>query len=135
MLSRTAINSGPCLLRSALSTAPCVECGAWHITGKHGSIHTWGDNKTWVIWVGCRSGYHWTLTKARLGFCTVTQDGDDEGCLRLHELPTAGQAETIRAVLGLKKRREDTPETLQRLRDRTGGWNAMEPQVIGEPAD
>ena len=24
----------------------------------------------------------WTHTRKRLGFCTVTQDGDDEGCLR-----------------------------------------------------
>jgi len=30
--------------------------------------------------------------KARLSFCTITNDGDDEGALRLHEPPTARQA-------------------------------------------
>jgi hypothetical protein len=57
------------------------ECGAWRIAGKQGSIHTWGDGKTWVLYVACRSERHWTATKARLSFCTVTQDGDDEGCV------------------------------------------------------
>ena len=52
------------------------ECGAWRIDGKYGSIHTWGDGKTWVLYVGCRSKLHWTATKQRLGFCVVTQDGD-----------------------------------------------------------
>ena len=27
------------------------ECGAWCIDGKRGSIHTWGDGKTWVLFV------------------------------------------------------------------------------------
>src|SRR5262245_51328666 len=109
------------------------ECGAWCISGKHGKIYTWGDGKTWVMWVGCRSGLHWTHTKKRLDFSTVTQDGDDERCLRLHRHPTPDRPETIRDLLGIRKRREDTPETLERLRDRLGGWNAPEPQVIDEP--
>jgi hypothetical protein len=24
------------------------ECGAWGISGERGSIHTWGDGKSWV---------------------------------------------------------------------------------------
>jgi hypothetical protein len=55
------------------------ECGAWRINGRHGSIHTRGDGKTWVLFVRCRSKQHWTITKRRLGFCQATQDGD--GCL------------------------------------------------------
>jgi hypothetical protein len=27
------------------------ECGAWRINGKHGSIHTWGDGQSWVLYV------------------------------------------------------------------------------------
>lgn len=92
------------------------ECGAWRIIGKHGSIHTWGDGKGWVLWVGCRSPLHWTHTKRRLSFCEVTQDGDDEGCLRLHRLPTAAQAEVIRDVLGIRKRTELAPDELERRR-------------------
>jgi hypothetical protein len=26
------------------------ECGAWRINGARGSIHTWGDGQTWVLW-------------------------------------------------------------------------------------
>src|SRR5262245_46329403 len=74
---------------NAWSRALCRgECAAWCIRGQHGRIYTWGDGKTWVLFVACRSARHWSATKGRLSFCTVTQDCDDEGCLRLHALPT-----------------------------------------------
>jgi hypothetical protein len=92
------------------------ECGAWTIIGKQGSIHTWGDGKSWVLFVACRSRQHWTLTKKRLAFCKVTQDGEDEGCLRLHQLPTPEQAEVIRDILGVRKRMEFDPEQLEHRR-------------------
>jgi hypothetical protein len=44
------------------------ECGAWTLVGSHGTIHTWGDGKTWVLYVACRSALHWTYTKRRLPF-------------------------------------------------------------------
>jgi len=66
--------------------------------------------------VGCRSATHWTYTKRRLAFCRVTQDGDDEGCLHLQQLPTAEQAEVVRDVLGIRKRAELGPEELERRR-------------------
>lgn len=103
-------------LGAAGTTLRRDECGAWCIFGKHGKAHTWGDGKTWVLWVGCRSVLHWTHTKKRLGFFTVTQDGDSEGCLRLHHLPTAEQAAIIRDVLGIRKRGELAPEELERRR-------------------
>src|SRR5262249_49662252 len=62
------------------------------------------------------SALHWTHTKKRLGFCKVTQDGDNEGCLRLFDLPTPDQAEIIRDVLGIQKRREVSAEVLERLK-------------------
>jgi hypothetical protein len=92
------------------------ECGAWTISGERGTIHTWGDGKSWVLFVSCPSGLHWTKRKQRLSFCQVTQDGEDEGCFRLHQLPTPGQSETIREILGIRKRMEFTPEDLERRR-------------------
>jgi hypothetical protein len=92
------------------------ECGAWCILGKRGSIHTWGDGKTWVLFVTARSHRHWSAMKVRLAFCGVTQDGDDEGCLRLHQLPTPEQAAVIRHVLGIRKKMEFTPDDLERRR-------------------
>jgi|SRR6516162_9872282 len=103
------------------------ECGAWCIGGKAGRVYTWGDGRTWVLFVACRSALHWTHTKSRLAFCTVTQDGDDEGCLKLHTLPTPEQAAVIRDVLGIRKRIELAPDTLERLRARTAGWNESGP--------
>jgi hypothetical protein len=46
------------------------ECGGWRITGKHGSIHTWGDGKTWVLYSRGRSARRWSATKVRLSFST-----------------------------------------------------------------
>jgi hypothetical protein len=92
------------------------ECGAWMIRGKHGSVHTWGDRQSWAIYIVCRSVRHWSATKARLSFCTVTHDGDHEGCLRLFELPTVEQAEAIREALGIRKRMEVIVAMRERLK-------------------
>ena len=93
----------------ALDAAPLQlrrdECGWWIIGGRHGAIHTWGDGKSWLAYVIGRSVRHWTMVKRRLAFMTVTQDGDDEGCLRLFRLPTPDEAVMIREVLGLRKQR------------------------------
>jgi hypothetical protein len=92
------------------------ECGAWYIRGKRGSIYTWGDGVTWVLYVSCRSERHWAATKQRLGFCELILDGSGEGCLRLHRLPTSEQAAVIRDVLGIRKRMEFAPADLERRR-------------------
>ena len=47
----------------------------------------------------------WNNLKRHLSFCRVTQDGDDEACLRLFELPTPEQAVAIRKALGLRRKR------------------------------
>ena len=104
------------------------ECGVWAIIGKTGNILTWGDGQTWVLWVGCRSARHWTSTKQRLDFCQVTQDGEDEGTLRLHALPTPEQAIIIRDVLGIQKRREVSPEDLARLKAQLAPWSGAKAQ-------
>ena len=38
-----------------------------------------------------------------MGFLTVVQDGDDEGVLKLVDLPTADEAAIIRKLVGLRK--------------------------------
>lgn len=105
-------------LLEALGASPRAlrrdACGHWTITGSRGSVCTWGDGRSWAIWIGCRSAQHWTWTKKRLAFCRVTQDGDDEGVLRLHALPTREQAEEIRSVLGIRKRLEYSAEEIER---------------------
>ena len=92
------------------------ECGAWAIIGSRGTIHTFGDGQTWLVSIACRSPMHWTYTKQRLAFCGLCQDGDDEGTLRLHRLPTDAEATVIRDVLGIRKRTEFGPEDLERRR-------------------
>jgi hypothetical protein len=92
------------------------ECGAWAIIGSRGTIHTIGDGQTWLVFIACRSRVHWTYTKRRLAFCMLCQDGDDEGTLRLHRLPTDAEATLIREVLGVRKRMEFAAEDLVRRR-------------------
>jgi hypothetical protein len=31
------------------------ECGVWAIIGSRGTIHTFGDGETWVLFVACQS--------------------------------------------------------------------------------
>jgi len=107
-------------LLTTLDAAPSQlrrdECGLWIIGGRRGAIHTWGDGKTWGVYVMGRSTRHWTMIKRRLAFMSVTQDGDEEGCLRLFRLPTPQEAVVIRDVMGLRKRVDYAPETLERKR-------------------
>ena len=52
-----------------------------------------------------RSVRHWSAVRTKLStFATITQDGDDEGVARLHDLPVPEQAEVIRDALGNRKR-------------------------------
>lgn len=108
------------LLLSALNATERAlrrdECGAWAISGERGSVHTWGDAKTWALYVRCHSRQQWTWAKKKLFFCTVSQDADDDGVLRLHQLPTPDQACVIRGILGLQKRREVSAAALERLK-------------------
>ncbi len=81
-------------------------CGAWRINGRSGHVYTWDDSGGgWVMYVACTSTWAWTTAKKQLAFAEVTQDGDEEGCLHLHGLPTADQARVIRSILGIRKRK------------------------------
>jgi hypothetical protein len=71
--------------------------------GTRGRIYT--DGKGWVLYVSGRSVRHWSAVRAKLAeFATITQDGDEEGVARLHDLPAPEQAAVIREALGIRKR-------------------------------
>jgi hypothetical protein len=87
--------------------------------GKHGIHGKWGhiyiDGKGFLLCVTAKddrdqSPRRWTSIKRRLAFCRITQDGDDEGCLHLDQLPTPVQAGLIRQALGIRKRRTLTED-------------------------
>src|SRR6476646_250896 len=89
--------------------AGCGSCAA----APAANVSTWGDGAGWQLVVTPEqeiSALQWTWFKKRLAFCEVTQDGDSEGCLRLHRLPTPAEAETIRGILGIRKRVELSAE-------------------------
>src|SRR5262245_34847554 len=75
------------------------ECNAWCINGKHGRIFTWGDGRSWVIFVA----RGWSSAKRRMAkFANVSQSGDTEGCMKLERLPTSVEAAIVRNVIGLR---------------------------------
>lgn len=100
------------------------ECGAWRVNGERGHVYTWGDGKSWLLYIQADSLRRWSSFKKQLAFCRVAQDGDNEGCLRLFGLPTAEQASAIRDALGIRKRTVYSPETL--IAKRGGLASALE---------
>jgi hypothetical protein len=105
----------------ALDASPtCLErpvcrgwIGDWQITGKHGHAMTDG---TGYLFYAQATPRRWTSIKQSLAFCGLTQDGDDEGILRLDRLPTDAEAGAIRDALGLRKRRFMSEAQIQRSR-------------------
>ena len=98
------------------------ESGLWNLRGRPGCyVSTWGDGATWQLVVAPEqemSKHAWTWIKKRLACCELTQDGDQEGCFRLHRLPTAGEAGEIRDIIGLRKRIEWSTEQLAEMTTR-----------------
>jgi hypothetical protein len=87
--------------------------GNYGIHGKWGHIYI--DGEGFLLCVTAKderdqSPRRWTSIKRRLAFCRITQDGDDEGCLHLDQLPTPVQAGLIRQALGIRKRRTLTED-------------------------
>jgi len=80
-------------------------CGAWTVMGSAGTIHTYGDGRTWVIYLRCQSEKQWAWAKKKLAFCPVIVDGDEEGTFRLHGLPTDAQVTVIRELLRISQAR------------------------------
>ena len=80
--------------------------GDYQIAGKHG--HVLADHPGYLLYV-TGTVQRWKKAK-RILPGTVTQDGDDEGILRLDRLPTPAEAEAIRDVIGIRRRRHVSPE-------------------------
>lgn len=93
------------------------DCGDWNIFGRRGHIFT--DSKLWYIFVAETTKRKWSAIKAKLKFMEVSQDGDDEGILKLERMPLQEEAEAIREVLGLNKRPELTEEQRAKLVERS----------------
>jgi len=97
------------------------EAGLWILRGSRGYCSTWGDERTCQLIVAPQSEMSskkaWTWIKKRLAFAELTQDGDEEGCFRLHRLPTTDEAEKIRDIVGIRKRVDWSPEELSRRQE------------------
>jgi hypothetical protein len=115
-------------LNGALNSLRRDECDNWRLKGSRGHIYSDGDG--WVLFVACRSSRHWTSTKKRLAFCRITQDGDDEGCLRLDRLPTEAEADEIRHVTGLRQTHEAPQSAFGR--DENGTLGLFRPVQPGD---
>jgi hypothetical protein len=103
----TAIDASP----GALERPNCRGwIGDYQITGKHG--HVLADQPGYLLYV-TGTVQRWKKAKrtlpgqgeATLSSGSVTQDGDDEGIIRLDRLPLPAEAEAIRDLIGIRKRR------------------------------
>jgi hypothetical protein len=93
------------------------EAPPYAIHGKSG--HIYADLTGYLMYVMTgESARRWNNIKGRLAFCRVTQDGDDEGCLRLDRLPAPHEAAAIRDAIGIKRKRHLSPEARASLADR-----------------
>jgi hypothetical protein len=80
--------------------------GQWLIDRGRGRVQPWGDLSSYLIYVVAHSARKWGAIKRKakaLGW-EITQDGDDEGCIRVG-VPNEAEATYLRALLGLRKRR------------------------------
>jgi hypothetical protein len=104
----SAIDASP----GALGRPSCRGwIGDYQITGKHG--HILADQPGYLLYV-TGTVQRWKKAK-RLLPGSVTQDGDDEGIIRLDRLPTPAEADAIRDLIGIKKRRRVSESALANL--------------------
>jgi hypothetical protein len=98
------------------------------ISGKHG--HVLADQPGYLLYV-TGAMQRWKKSKRVLPG-TVTQDGDDEGIIRLDRLPSLAEAEAIRDLIGIRKRRHMTPKALAKLEYARG---SIKSPVLALPID
>jgi hypothetical protein len=108
--------------------------GDYQISGKHG--HVLSDHPGYQLYVS-GTVQRWKRAKRSLPAGKVTQDGDDEGTLRLDRLPTADEADTIRDLIGIRKRRHMTAEALSKLERARGSIKSpnLAPDFAWEPEE
>jgi hypothetical protein len=73
-------------------------CGDWTIVGRRGHVLT--DGLDIYVYLPSGTARRWEAAKRVLSFMTVTQDGDEEGILKMRGAPTAEQAVILRKLLG-----------------------------------
>jgi hypothetical protein len=102
-------------LKEALETSnPIIkdECGDPNIVGKYGHVYVDGDGSFGPFFYVMAEGKN--LSK-RLDFMEEHQNS----CVwKLHRLPTSEEANVIRKVVGLTKKRQYTPENKEILTER-----------------
>lgn len=101
-------------------------CGDWQIAGSAGHIYAVPgslDRRTpgFQIYIRCDTVRQWSAVKAAMSF-DITQDGGSEGFFFVDRLPSTYDAGIIRRCVGLKKKREDSEETLAALNQRTSKY-------------
>jgi hypothetical protein len=95
-------------LHAAFKALRRDECGDPCITGSRGAIRA--NSGVISVYVVCRSARHWGyVRKSLLGFCAVTQDGDEEGVLRLERPPIGDEIAQLRDAIGLRQTRPGNP--------------------------
>lgn len=85
------------------------------INGRRGNIHQ--DGEGFLVFVSLKTIRQWTEVKKKLlPFCTLRQDGDTEGVVKLAGLPTPVQVSTLRDCLQIRQNPDLTDEQRERLR-------------------
>jgi hypothetical protein len=115
------------------------ECGDPRIVGKLGHIYAVPGGFQLYFrgapeFEELTSSQSWTWGKKALAFAKVTNDGDGEGMLFLDRLPTAAEAEIIRAKLVIAKKREVSEAELERLRSQGFRPRSADDGSASEPA-
>lgn len=77
------------------------------------NVYKHGEPFNWYIYVLNR---RWSWAKDRFSFMELINDGDIEGRFRLSRFPTKKEKQTIRGVLGLRKKMEYSEERKAYLR-------------------
>ena len=102
------------------------ECSDWRLGGETGHIYAVPgslertNTEGFQVFVFCDTMRQWGAVKKQMPFDDITNDGDTEGAFFLGRLPTPEEAEIVRRYVGLKKRREDSEETIAAVKERTG---------------
>ena len=89
------------VLKVSVSNLRLDEYLDWNIFGGGGTINT--DGKNWYLYLPLGTKRKWNRAKDQLSFLEVTQDGDDEGILKMTGMPNPDQAEKVRKFLRLRK--------------------------------
>lgn len=103
------------------------ENGDWRVSGQYGWLYAVAGtldrpgtadfllHYSGPEYIGSPRGWGFAKRAFEAFGCATTQDGDDEGIVFLDRLPTASEAEIIRAKLGIAKKRVLSDEARKRL--------------------